>query len=203
MRKILAIVCVILFLTIRVNVAQTQRKQTDPLTQSIIKVKDMLVKHYKPRLPGQNGLPAIDGRFVPIEFETCKIKWNLVAKSGKLTFTTQQSLDLADLDPTPPLVLMSAMPRTDRWSFELRTVNEERKITGKWTLTEGSKIRDRRQYLLSRTAFGAYSQEVTQEIADQVISLIKQCAQRRASVEPLVLQLSDEGCHYCNGSVVK
>lgn len=185
MRKTLSLACVILFLAIRVNVAQTERKQTDPLTESIIKVRDLLVKHYKPRMPAKKGLPAIVGRFVPVEFETCKIKWNLLHKSGKLTFTAQQSLDLADLDPTPPFVLMSSMPRTDRWDFGLRVVNEERKIRGKWVVTEGSKVRDRRELMLSRTAFGGDSQEVTQEIADQVISLIKQCAQRRAPQAPI------------------
>jgi hypothetical protein len=86
MRKMLARISISLGLGISsILVAQTQQKQTDPLSQSVKKVKDLLLKHYKPRLPGQNGLPALNGRFEPIEFETCKLKWNLVAKSGKLT----------------------------------------------------------------------------------------------------------------------
>jgi len=84
------------------------------------------------------------------------------------------------LDSNPPLVLMSEMPRTDRWYFEVRTLNEEHKVKGEWIVTNGSKIIDSRQYWLSRTAFEADNQEIAQQIADQVVSVIKQCSQRRA-----------------------
>jgi len=180
MQKCLLLLCVILCLSSSaIVVAQARRTNDDPLSEALAKLKDTLVQHYKPRMVVQNRSPRVDGHFVPIEFESCNLKWKLVARSGGLTYNVQQSLDLADLDSNPPLVLMAEMPRTDQWAFELRTPNEERKIKGEWIVTNGSRIIDRRQYWLSRTSFGADSQDVAQQIADQVVSIIKQCSQRR------------------------
>lgn len=167
--------------------AQTQKAPSDAFTQSIIKVRTTLAKHYKVTMPGQHGLPPLPGRFVPIEFENCKLKWALVSKSGRLTFKTQTSLDLTDLDATPPLVLMSNMPQTDRWHFELKTLNGERKIKAEWIVIDGSKVKERREYWVDQSGFGADSQALTQEMADEVVSLIKQCAERRSQQSPSIV----------------
>ena len=154
---------------------QNKATDADPLRATVGAIKETLVQHYKPRLP-----PEATARFVPIQFDSCELKWELVSVSGPFKYTTRQSVNLADLDPTPPLVLMEQMPRTDRWFFELRTVNEEPKVKGEWLITEGPKVRDRKEVAGSRTGFGADSQELAQHLADDFVSLIKQCSQRRA-----------------------
>jgi hypothetical protein len=184
MQKSLLLSVIMLLVVFNNVVAQRRPTNDDPLSEALARLKSTLVQHYKPRIMVQNRSPAIDGRFVPIEFDSCNLKWKIVARSGGLTYITQQSLDLADLDPQPPFVLMEHMPRTDRWVFELRTTNEERKIKGDWIVSSGSRIIARRQFWLSRTGLGADSQEVARQIADQVISIIKPCAQRRAARAP-------------------
>ncbi|HSE22906.1 MAG TPA: hypothetical protein VLB68_14670 [Pyrinomonadaceae bacterium] len=180
MQKCPLLIFIVFFLCNSNVSAQMGRTNDDALNEAVIKIKGMLVQHYKPRMVVQNRSPRVNGQFVPVKFDSCNLKWKLVAHSGGLSYTVQQSLDLADLDSNPPLVLMSEMPRTDRWHFELRTLNEERKVKGEWIVTNGSKIIDSRQYWSSRTTFEADSQEVAQQIADQVVSIIKQCSQRRA-----------------------
>jgi len=161
MQKCLLLVFMVFFLCNSNNVsAQTGRTNDDLLNEAVTKIKGKLVQHYKPRMVVQNRSPRVNGQFVPVKFESCNLKWKLVARSGGLSYTVQQSLDLADLDSNPPLVLMSEMPRTDRWYFELRTLREERKVKGEWIVTKGSKIIDSRQYWSSRSAFEADSQEV-------------------------------------------
>jgi hypothetical protein len=179
MRKLInALLATSMLVFIPIDVeAQGKNDKGDSVKEVLGRAKEMLVKGFKPRLPAQNGLPSLAQRFVPIEFDSCNLKWQLVARSGRTSYITQASLNLADFDPTPPFVLMVNMPRTDRWGFEMRTMNEERKIKVEWIVTNGPRVIDKRVYFSSHAGFGGDSQEVTQKIADDVFYAIKQCSE--------------------------
>jgi hypothetical protein len=178
----LVAISMLVFLPIDVE-TQDKSNKGDSVKEALGRAKEMLVKSFKPRLPAQNGLPSIAQRFVPIEFDSCNLKWQLVARSGRTSYIFQATLDLGDFDPTPPFVLMAEMPRTDRWGFEMRTMNEERKIKLEWIVKNGRRVTDRRVNFLSRAGFGGDSQEVTQKIADDVFYAIKQCSETKQVLE--------------------
>ena len=160
-------------------VSQNKSDKADAIREALGRAKEMLVKGFKPRLPAQNGLPSLARGFVPIEFDSCNLKWQLVARSGRTSYISQYTLNLADFDPTPPFVLMANMPRTDRWAFEMRTMNEERKVKFEWIVKNGRRVIDRRVDFISRAGFGGDSQEVTQKIADEIFYAIKQCSETK------------------------
>src|SRR5215831_3400134 len=175
MKTVSYIVCMLICTFVIQTRVVAQATDADSVPATLTKIKDLLAQHYKPESP-----PSVRAIFVPIQFDSCELRWKLVSVSGPFRYTTQTSVNLADFDPTPPQVIMVKMPRTDRWAFELRTLNDERKVKVEWLVMEGSRVKDRREYLGSRTSFGADSQTLTQDIADELVSVIKQCAQRRA-----------------------
>jgi hypothetical protein len=175
MKPVLRIGCLLISTVVIQTGVAAQATNTDAVQATLVKIKELLAQHYKPETP-----PSVTARFVPIQFDSCELRWKLVSASGPFRYTTEATVNLADFDSTPPLVLMEKMPRTDRWAFELRTLNDARKVKVNWIVTEGSKIKDRREFLLSNIGFGADSQALAQDIANDFVSVIKQCSQRRA-----------------------
>jgi hypothetical protein len=159
---------------------QANGNENASLRATLGRVKQMLVEHYKPKVPIQNYKPAINARFVPVKFDDCNIRWKLVASLGnRSSYIIDTSLNLADLDPSNILVLLEDMRQNDRWFFELRTLNEAPKVKAERIVMNGAKVTERKVYSMSRTGFGADSQEAAQRIADDVISAIKQCSESR------------------------
>lgn len=180
MKRLFWLSAALLFVCIPIRVeAQEGGIDSAAVRATLARARDMLVQHYKPKLPIQNYKPSINARFVPVQFDSCNLKWKLVAPIGRGSLTMQVTLNLADLDPSNIFVLLQDMRRRDRWAFELRTLGELRKIKVERIVSDGTRITERNIYSLSRAGFGADSQEAAQKIADDIVTAIKQCSETR------------------------
>ena len=148
------------------------------LRKEIEGIKELLVKHYDPMIPIANYKPFVKARFEPIDFNSCNLRYKLIAPLDKnSSYILDVNMNLADLDPDN-VIVSKDLKRENRWFISLQTLNMAQKIKVKYSTVTGTKVSNSGSFDPPVTGFDADGQDNAQTIADAFTSVIKQCSQK-------------------------
>jgi len=151
-------------------------KVSDSLAKELGELRDLLIKQYRPMIPIANRRPSIDAKFQPAQFNTCHLKWKLIAGLGqRSSYVLDIAMNLADLDPVN-VRISKDLGREDRWFVELQVVKHVPKIKVRRSMMNGRKVTFLGSFLSPQAGFDA-GEEAIHSIADAFRSTIKQCSQ--------------------------